>query len=71
MKARHDYLIALQETSQLMVRVNPGALDFFEAAFGQEGIIGELATVIDTKVKGILMNRIRLGLSPLEVAKDQ
>ena len=54
-----------------MVRVNPGALDFFEAAFGQEGIIGELATVIDTKVKGILMNRIRLGLSPLEVAKDQ
>jgi len=53
-----------------MYKMNPGLLDLFEAAFGADGMIGELAAVIDSKVKGILLNRVHMGLQPLEQAEE-
>ena len=49
-----------------MFKMNPGELDLYEAAFGQDGVMGELVILIDSKVRGILNNRIRMSLLPFE-----
>ena len=66
-KARHDYMKSMRETRDLMYKMNPGGLDLYEAAFGQDGVIGELVIVIDSKVKGNLLNRLRMNLTPFEL----
>lgn len=66
MQARHTNMKQLQETRALMVKMNPGDLDLFEAAFGQDGVMGELVVRIDSKVRGILFNRVRMSLLPFE-----
>ena len=63
---RHRFIVTDEETEQLMFKMNPGEIELFDAANDKDGILGELATVIDSKVKGILMNRIRMGLKPID-----
>ena len=67
LQARHAYMMNLPETKILMYKMNPGEIKLFEAAFGQEGPLGELIVVIDSKVKGILLNRVRMNLQPFEI----
>lgn len=57
---------SMRETRDLMFKMNPGELDLYEAAFGQDGVMGELVILIDSKVRGILNNRIRMSLLPFE-----
>ena len=56
---------------ELIYKMNPGKIELFEAAFGQEGIMGELAELIDSKVKANLRNRIRMDLQPLEFKEKE
>mmetsp|Transcript_16859 Transcript_16859/g.22713 ORF Transcript_16859/g.22713 Transcript_16859/m.22713 type:complete len:194 (+) Transcript_16859:1348-1929(+) len=70
LQTRHAFIKSIRETKDLMYKMNPGLLDLFEAAFGADGMIGELAAVIDSKVKGILLNRVHMGLQPLEQAEE-
>ena len=61
---------SIKLTKDLMFKMNPGELDLYEAAFGADGMIGELVAVIDSKVKANLQNRISMGLKPFEITED-
>ena len=71
LQARHNYMKSMRETKDLMFKMNPGELDLYEAAFGQDGVMGELVVLIDSKVRGILNNRIRMSLLPFEEQKAE
>ena len=47
--------------SDLVFKINPGAIDLFSVATGSLSLEGELVRVIDTKVKNILLNRLKMG----------
>lgn len=61
---RHRFMIRnsdlRREMDNLMFKMNPGEIELYDAAFSDTGVIGELATVIDTKVKELLRNRERM-----------
>ena len=61
---RHRFMIKnpemRKEMDNLMFKMNPGEIELYDAAFSDTGVIGELAIVIDTKVKDILTNRERM-----------
>ena len=61
---------SIKLTKDLMFKMNPGELDLYEAAFGADGMIGELVAVIDTKVKANLINRVRMNLKPFDITED-
>ena len=61
---RHRFMIRnpemRKEMDNLMYKMNPGEIELYDAAFSDTGVIGELASVIDTKVREILRNRERM-----------
>lgn len=61
---RHKFMIKnpdlRKEMDNLMFKMNPGEIELYDAAFSDTGVIGELAFVIDMKVKEILRNRERM-----------
>ena len=62
---------SIKLTKDLMFKMNPGELDLYEAAFGADGMIGELVAVIDSKVKANLQNRIKMQLRPFEIIEEE
>lgn len=68
---RHAYMKSIKLTKDLMFKMNPGELDLYEAAFGADGMIGELVAVIDSKVKANLQNRIKMQLRPFEIIEEE
>ena len=54
----------------MMYKINPGGIDLFKACFGKEGILGELVSVIDKRVKEVFENRVRMSLSPVELPEE-
>ncbi len=54
--------------SDLVFKINPGAIDLYSVATGSVSLEGELVIIIDTKVKNILMNRKNMGQEPFEVS---
>ena len=76
---------SLEETKTLAFMMNPGQIDIYDAAKEMVvpggggnvssqpliGIVSELVEKIDTRVRENLLNRIKLGLQPIEFSESQ
>ena len=53
-----------KQMDELFFKMNPGKIELYDAAFGKQGIMGELAALIDKKVHDLLLNRINMKIIP-------
>jgi len=49
----------------LMHKINPGQIDFFQATFGTNGSKGTICEVVDAKAVEIIESRVKMGQTPV------
>ncbi len=59
---RHEEMMEMEEFNELMSKVNPNQIDFYEACFGAYGSKGTLCEVVDKRAMDMVLNRKKNGM---------
>lgn len=59
---RHEGMIEMEEFTELINKVNPNQVDFYDACFSAEGYKGTICQITDRRAMDMVLNRIRNGV---------